>query len=417
VPARGRYRCFLSIFHDLALKSVEMGKFFVGLLIVIGFGLIILVTLGIGVLGWGAPEAEEEQEVRIPPSPVAVRKVELEPIEIIRSYSGMIRPMERFGLGFEIAGRVMELGVNRQGEPLDEGDRVGPGDLLARLDNRVLVARLKEAKAQLEQSQADLNRVRLLESRQPGAVSQSELDERRTASALAQAQFDMAEKNLEDARLVWPAKVPGVISKRLVKPGESVTPHETVFEVIQVDEVLLVVGVPESEVSEIRVKQPVHVELFARDRFRQRRPRLEGRVQQVGEAADDTTGLFEVEIKLPNPDGRLKPGLIALGRIVIDSVEGFRVSVTNAVFRGDETFLFTVGEDEKAHRFVLDHYIEQGPDLILSQLPPAHRLVVVRGQHRLVEGRPVEVVPSGTEGPIEMDREIPVRTPATASKP
>ena len=394
-----------------------MRKFLVGLLIVAGFALIILMTLGIGVLGWGASEADEEPEVQIPPSPVAVEKIELEPIEIIRSYSGMIRPMERFALGFEIAGRVKALGVNREGEPLDEGDRVGSGDLLAQLDDRVLLARLKEAKAQQEQAQADLNRVQLLEGQQPGTISQSEFQERVTASVLAQAQFDMAEKSLEDARLVWPAEVPGVISRRLVNPGESVNPQETVFEVIQVDEVLLVVGVPEAEVIEIHAQQRVHVELFARDRFRQRRPRLEGGVYRVGEAADDTTGLFEVEIKLPNPDGRLKPGLIALGRIVIDSVEGFRVSVTSAVFRQGETFLFTVGDDGKAHRFVLDHYIEQGPDLILSQLPPAHRTVVVRGQHRLVEDRPLEVVQLGAGGPIEMDREIPVRTPTAASKP
>ena len=397
-----------------------MGKLLIGSLIVAGFGLIILMTVGIGVLGWGAPEAEEEPEVRIPPSPVAVKKIELEPIEIIRSYSGMIRPMERFSLGFEIAGRVSALGTRNDGqnqEPLDEGDLVTPGQVLAELDDRVLAARLTEAKAQLEQAQSDLKRVRDLLEREPGALSESVFQERITAAALAHAQFETAEKNLEDARLLWPAKVPGVISKRRINPGESVNPHQTIFEIIQVDEVLLVVGVPEADVNEIRLKQAVHVELFARDRFRQKRPRLEGRVYRVGEAADDTTGLFEVEVLLSNPDRRLKPGLIALAHIVVDAVCGFRVPVTSAVFRQGQTFLFSVGADQRAHRFLPDRYIEQGPDLILSELPPEHRTVVIRGQHRLVEGRPVERVQLGVEGPIELDPEIPLRTPAAASKP
>jgi hypothetical protein len=39
------------------------------------------------------------------------------------------------------------------------------------------------------------------------------------------------------------------------------------------------------------------------------------------------------------------------------------------------------------------NYVEQGFDLIVFELPPEHRAVVVSGQHRLVDGRLIEIVP------------------------
>jgi len=395
-------------------KSV-IGRVVVGVLIIAAFGLVVAATLGVGVLGWGAPDGDDKPTSVVRPSPVSVKQIELESIEITDSYSGMIRPMERFSLGFEIAGRVEVLGTGADGKPLDEGDRVTAGQVLAKLDEGIFEARLREAQARSKQALDNLDRGEQLKGRQAGAISETEYQALLTEVALTAAQVDVAKENLEDASLTSP--VDGVIAKRLINVGESVNPHQTVFEVLQVDDVLLVVGVPEAFVGEIHRGQPVHVELLARDRFRRKRPELEGRVWRVAEAADDTTGLFEIEVLIPNSDGRLKPGVIGLAHIVVDRIQGFRVPLTSAVFRDDKTLLFSVGEDNKAHAFELKHWIEQGPDLILSELPPEHRTLVVRGQHRLVEGRAVEVVRLDDETPVERAPEVPVRTAARRSTP
>ena len=76
----------------------------------------------------------------------------------------MIRPLERFTLGFEVAGRVDELGeVEAPGgpdastpRPLDDGDRVTAGQGLARLDNRAHLARIEEVRARHTENQANL---------------------------------------------------------------------------------------------------------------------------------------------------------------------------------------------------------------------------------------------------------------------
>jgi len=108
----------------------------------------------------------------------------------------------------------------------------------------------------------------------------------------------------------------------------------------------------------------------------------------------------------------LKPGLIALARIVVDQIEGFRVPISSAVFRDKKMLLFTKGADGNAHSFPLEHWIEQEGDLVLTSLPPEHRNVVVRGQHRLVEGRPLSIAEMPDEGPADPEEDIPVRAAA-----
>ncbi len=325
-----------------------------------------------------------------PPTPVAVATVSLESIELIDSYAGVIQPRERYALGFEIGGRVAEIGVTEGGRLLDDGDRVQEGQVLARLDDRALVARLKEAQARLEQAQVHMGRAEQLRGRTPPVITDAEYQDRATALALARAQAELAEKQLEEAVLAAPTD--GVIARRMVHAGESVSSHHPVFELLKVDEVLLVAGVPEAFIGAIRPEQPVRVELLARDRFGRRRGALEGRVFRVAEAADETTSLFSVEVLLPNPHGSLRPGLIALAHIIVDRMQGFRLPVASAVFRDGATFAFAVDERGKARRFDLADYIEQGNDVILPELSPDLRTVIVRGQHRLVDGRPVTIV-------------------------
>ncbi len=417
--------------------NAKLGRF-LGLIIVTAFALTVAITVIAG--GWGraAPDGANRSKKTLPPTPVSVMEARLESIEITDSYSGMIRPMERFSLGFEIAGRVVALGTIGEDDPpgsrpLDQGDRVKAGKVLARLDDRVLLARLgeatarlEEANAQLEKAQADMKRSQGLKEIGSRAISEAQYQEDVTKLAVAHAQvavataqLQTANKSLQDTTLVSP--VDGVISKRMINVGESVTSHQAIMEILQVDEVLLVVGVPEAYVGEIRVGLPVHVELLARDRFRRRRPVTEGRVYRVAEAADQTTGLFEVEILLDNPQRRWKPGLIALAHIVLKEVRGFRVPMISAVFRNDKTFLFSAEKDGKpltengqlgtAHRLELEDWIEQGPEIILSELPPQHRAIVVRGQHRLLDGQHVKVLQ--LKGDLAGSEGRPVQSPTT----
>jgi len=408
----------------------------VGLIAVTAFAVAVAVTVSAGGRGERDRVEDPVDPQAAPAAPVAVVRVGEESIEIIDSYPGLIEPRERFVLGFEIGGRVVEFGRNEQGQDLDEGDRVKPGQLLARLDDRTwqyqlseaqaqarqAQAQLAEAKAHLEDAQSDLRRAEQLRRAGGHAITESEYQDLVTKLAVAQAQAATAEaqvalaearvqaaaKALEDARLVSP--IEGVISARLVNPGESVSPHQTVFEILDVEEVLLVVGVPEANIGPIQPGRRVRVELLARDQFGRPRPSYEGTVFRVAEAADQTTGLFKVEILVPNPAGELKPGLIARANIVVSQLKGFRIPLSAVLFREEATYFFAVDSQGRAHRVDLDEWIEQEHDVIVKQLPAEYRTIVVRGQHRLVEGRKVRIVNlDGVSLEQEQERDLLLR--------
>src|SRR5690606_3806911 len=142
--------------------------------------LILMFTIGAGTGRWSFgtsnPTANSADRL-IPKTPVSVIESVPEPIEIYLRYAGMIRPLERYTLAFEIGGRIESLAKGPNGRPLDVGDRVEAGQVVAQLDSRIYVARLKRARAYLEKAQADLTRAEDLRDRSPGAITPAQFVE------------------------------------------------------------------------------------------------------------------------------------------------------------------------------------------------------------------------------------------------
>ncbi|MEM9185400.1 MAG: efflux RND transporter periplasmic adaptor subunit [Planctomycetota bacterium] len=392
-----------------------------------------------------------------PPPPAAapkpaVRIATLRPgiADYTIKYSGKIRAWEEYSLGFEIGGRVLELGADSQGNPLDDGAPVAAGQLLARLDDRILRARRAEAVAQEEQATSDLARARNLRDRGGRqAITDAEYQEFLTSLALAKAQREVASKNLEDAVLVSPVK--GRIARRMVEAGESVNPHAIIFEVVQNEDVLLKVDVPEARVRELEARARAvrrtkarggaadpesavfraHVQLEGRDLYGKPWPPIRAEVYRIAQLADERTGLFEVEVRIPNADGLLRPGMVATAEIVVDRLLAYQVPEEAVIFRGREAYLFhlrpelaavqsmfwEVGQTElqRAERVSLTQWIDQGDRVLVPAAAVDLGPIVVRGQQRLGGGQLVrvsnpEALPSG--GAALTARRPPAAEPA-----
>lgn len=360
-------------------------------------------------------------------TPVAVVEMRPELCDLTMRYSGKIQAWETYSLGFEIAGRVESLGENANGKPLDEGDRVEAGQVLARLDDRVLRARRAEVVAQMEQASSDMNRAKRLYEQGGQLITDEEYQSFLTTLALRKAQQESADKNLEDTTLTSP--VTGAISKRMVEAGESVTASETVFEIVENKDVLLVVDVPESRVRELQLRMQAveqaqasggsgdpeslvfraRVELEGRDLFGNRWPTIDAEVYRIAQVADSRTGLFPVEIRIPNSDGLLRPGMVASADIVTDRLLAYEIPETACIFRDGETYVFTienepadmqvmfwdVGDTEvaSAKRVELSQWIDQGHlVLVPAESLQLNGAVVTKGQQRLTTGQRVRIV-------------------------
>lgn len=416
----------------------RVGKL-IGLFVVTLFALAVMYVSG-GRNDFGAQQKESDPSSSVvePLAPVTVMPLKKQHIEILDSYAGTIQPLESFSLAFQLAGQVESLGSNEQGRPLDIGDRVTKGEVLATLDTRILIARREEANANLENAQTEFQRLVGLRERSPGAVTQTAFQQATQMLSVAKAMKDIAEKNLENAQLTAPAD--GVISARMINPGETINLQQPAFELVQVDKVLLTVGVPESRIVAMQ-KQfnttrrtaranpqsgtpdatsdfKVYVRRFDTSSNLEKDTILQGSVYRIAETANNRNGLFEVEVLLDNADRLLKPGIVAKAGFVISEIDGYQVPVESVVFNDRVASLFFaqpasdhptssvdfVGMDVAevpnfvAHRIEIPSYIEQGRHFILSDLPGEHDLLIVQGQHRLVEGRPLEIMSGTSKG-------------------
>lgn len=402
--------------------------------------LVLLTIVACGVMWWVSRKADESDVFAagsgIEPAPLAaqprtlVKAVSLEPAmrDVFIRYSGKIEPWENYSLGFEIGGRVAALGENSRSEPLDDGDRVEAGQLLARLDDRILRARLAEAEANLELAVSELQRSRGARS----VISESEFQNDVARQAQARAAQQVAVKSLEDSLLVSP--VTGSISRRMVEAGESVNPNEVVFEVVENDRLRLVLNVPEARVRELELRRRevaqakaegsesadpeadvfrAHVRLEGSDLYGNPWPMIDAEVYRIAETADRVTGLFEVEIAIDNEDGLLRPGMVATADLVTDRIRGYELPEAAVLFRQGSTYTFVVDDEptdlavmfwgvgqttvQRARRVNLTRWIDQGETVLIPEDAAELPRVVTRGQQRLRDGQLVRLIGGTSE--------------------
>lgn len=402
-------------------------------------GLTVLTIAACGVMWWVSKKGEsltsEGQASTAPPPSVAAPKARVavanirpQLSEVTIKYSGKIRSLEDYSLGFEIGGRVASLGVNEQGQPLDDGDSVRVGQVLARLDDRILRAQRSEAVAQQEQAASDLAIARNVRDRGGRQViTDAEYQEYLTQMALAKARQEIATKNLEDTVLVSP--VDGTISRRRVEAGESVNPHAVVFEVVENHNVLLVIDIPEARVRELELRKRsvaaakqriatsggdpeeavfrARVQLEGRDVYGRPWEPINAEVFRIAALADERTGLFEVEVLIPNEDGLLRPGMVATAEIVTDRLLAYQAPENAVVFRNGDAYLYHLQSEQagmkamfwevgktdlyRAERIDLNEWVDQGDVVLLPAASYDLGPMVVRGQQRLSGGQLVRV--------------------------
>jgi len=200
----------------------------------------------------------------------------------------------------------------------DIGRRVHKGELLAELATPEIDQQLSQARAASEQASATFELARSSAQRWEGlraqdAVSQQDLDEHRTALDQAKANLSAAQANvrrLEELESFKRIAAPydGVIIRRSVDIGDLIdagaaSSAQPMFTIARTDPLRVYVYVPQTYANRIRAGMAVEVrqlELVGQ--------LFKGIVARTAGAIDPATRSMQVEVDLPNPDGRLLPG-------------------------------------------------------------------------------------------------------------
>lgn len=294
--------------------------------------------------------------------------------------------------------------------PVDVGDRVNAGTVLARLKTADAELRLEQARAGLRQAEAAAAQARersnlaranagrydalvktgdVSRTLQEQAATEAETTRQGVATAEAgladaRTRVAMAQKALADTTVTAPFT--GFITERPVAVGEYVTPAATVATVMKLDPIRFRLQVPELDASRLRVGQAVTATVEALDNRT-----FTGRITAINPALDATTRATIVEATIANPQGAIRAGMFATAQVLLGTSERGLFVPRAALVEDPNTNsfrVFTVAGDTARLRIVQPGASADGQVRVVSGVDAGDR-VVTRGFEQLFDGATV----------------------------
>lgn len=379
--------------------------------------LLLFVLAAGGLLAWGihgrfaAMDEDVAVKAKKPPVPVEVAAIEHGPIELLRTFTGTLEARAEFVVAPKVAGRVEQIN-------LDLADDVTRGQVVALLDDAEYVQAVARAQADLEVARAsnaeadsllqiaDRELKRIDELRGRGVTSESQRDVAKAEQLAKQAQVRVttariasAEADLEGARIrLGYTQVKAdwrggserrVVAERYVDEGETLAANAPLLRIVELDPITAVFFVTERDYARLRPGQSASLstDAYPGETFA-------GEIRRIAPVFRESTRQARVELRIANPDLRLKPGMFARATVTLERVDQAVIVPQQALTSRDgRSGVFLVGPDEAGVVWrTVEPGILQGDRLQLSGAELDGRVVVL-GQQLLDDGTPIRIEP------------------------
>jgi RND family efflux transporter MFP subunit len=236
------------------------------------------------------------------------------------SLTGQVRAKDEASLAFRLDGRMIE-------RPVNVGDVLNGGQVVARLDPQNQQNELRSAQAELSSAQAALKQAQLTFQRQQdllknGWTPRARFDEAEQGLRTAEAQVDAAraQERLAEDRLsytVLVADAPGAVTAVGAEAGEVIRTGQMIVELAREGGRDAVFDVPE-QLIRTGPRDPV-VEIALTD---DPQVTATGRVREVAPQADPNTRTFQVKVGITNPPEAMRLGSTVTGRVKLSAPPG-----------------------------------------------------------------------------------------------
>jgi len=298
----------------------------------------LLVAVALGAL----TACSEEKKVEAPEivRPVKVAEVSEPDIGRKLDYSGSVRARTEMNLGFRVAGKMTERLV-------DIGQRVKPGDVLARLDavDYQLAVRRAEADLSAATKQVEISglaRRRAETLAEKNISSQSQLEQAQLANDQAISQKESAQSALDQARnqvayTDLKATQTGIVTTVSADAGQVVSAGTPVVTVAIDGEKEVQVAVPEMDIGNFKPGKTVKARFWSATDLV-----LDGKVREVAGSADPQSRTFAVRVSLPE-DGRILLGMTAnIAAVEDNATQTWSIPLAALAKRGDQPVVWIV---------------------------------------------------------------------------
>ncbi len=336
--------------------------------------------------GCSEPEKPEVSDKEPKKHLVEIITVQRQVIAIERERTGTLKAVQEIQIFNQQEGRITAL-------PFYEGDLVKKGDVIARLDGRLLEAQLARAVALRRKAEKDLQRISGLVERR--LTSQTEYTRVETELAVAKADVQILQTQLDYTTLQAP--ISGIVSARLSEPGNIAERYTHLMTISDQRSLITQVTVSELLLNKLQLGDPVAVSIDAlNNQPAPNNQSLQGKITRIYPNLDPVTRTGTVEIALnPAPIGA-KPGQLA--RVKLRTQEAERLLIPFVALRrsSKNEYVFTVDQQEKAQTtpVITGLRIKEMIEVI-SGLSAGDR-VIVRGFTNLRSNLAINIISSTT---------------------
>jgi len=298
----------------------------------------------------------------------------------------------------------------------DIGDKVTAGQLLAEIDTPETTAQLAQARAQAAQAQAQVkqalaqrelskaNTARIEQLHAQQLVSQAQVEQaqaqaKNDEASYAAAQSSAAAADANVRRLVdltgfanVIAPFAGTITRRSVDRGALVSDSRgtELYTLVATDPVRIYIDVPQAVAPSVRVgtKATVSVREFPTRTF-------EGEVARSAGALDPDLHTMQTEIRVPNPDSALLPGMFVQAKLTL-AIPHQTIEIPGTALYSDAQGLRVgvVGADKKVHFAPVTIERDTGATLVIATGLTGDEKILKLAIPTLTDGTTVEVVES-----------------------
>ncbi|MBN2423767.1 MAG: efflux RND transporter periplasmic adaptor subunit [Calditrichaceae bacterium] len=265
----------------------------------------------------------------------------------------------------------------------EEGQYVRRNEVMLELEPEQYELAEQRANVEYEKQLNNFNRLKAMHDK--SLLSDEEFESAGFALETARIQWDEAKLNLDYMRIRAP--ISGWVGDRSAKRGERIQPTDRLFTVVNTEEMIAVVYVPEKNINQLQVNQKAVIlsDNIPGEEFN-------GWVKRISPIVDPASGTFKVTIGVRNQNNLLKPGMFVNVRIIVDSHLNVVLVPKTAIIYENEFMHVYVVRDSVAHKIKLEvGYQDHDKVEAVKDINEGDKIIVV-GQAGMKDKARVQIV-------------------------
>ncbi|HID01833.1 MAG TPA: efflux RND transporter periplasmic adaptor subunit [Desulfobacterales bacterium] len=238
---------------------------------------------------------------------------------------GSIEPWTDLKLLARTNGTVTEVLVS-------EGDTIKKGNIIARIEEDDYRINLDRARAAYNLAKADFKRDKSIHTK--GMIPTADLDAKKTRVQTTKADFEDAK--LQFSRCTITAPMDGIIQHLDAKVGLLLSVADPIAEILKINRLKAVIGIPESDVNAVRKLDTVTIVIQALGN-----KKITARKHFLSSAPETIARLYNLELEIDNSEGTILPGMFVRADIIKDNIDdAIVIPFYTVISRNDEQFVY-----------------------------------------------------------------------------